>query len=181
MPAELAALATDPLAADDAIAALRRFSLVSPPREGKASVHRLVQAVTIGQLPDGQEDAWRHAARFLIQAALPGDPELSVNWRIYLALLPHALAALPLDSTAIEHVATFVGITGNYRLARLLQHHIAEARTESIGAEHPDTLTACANLANWTGMSGDAAAARDHTPRCCRSWNGCRAPSIPRL
>ena len=27
--------------------------------------------------------------------------------------------------------------------------------------EHPDTLTARANLARWTGQAGDAAAARD--------------------
>ena len=32
---------------------------------------------------------------------------------------------------------------------------------ESLGAEHPDTLTARAELARWTGQAGDAAAARD--------------------
>ena len=31
----------------------------------------------------------------------------------------------------------------------------------SLGAEHPDTLTARANLAHWTGEAGDAAGARD--------------------
>lgn len=31
----------------------------------------------------------------------------------------------------------------------------------ALGAEHPDTLTARANLAAWTGEAGDAAAARD--------------------
>ena len=30
-----------------------------------------------------------------------------------------------------------------------------------LGAEHPDTLTARANLAYWTGQAGDAAGARD--------------------
>ena len=30
-----------------------------------------------------------------------------------------------------------------------------------LGAEHPDTLTAAANLARWTGEAGDAAGARD--------------------
>jgi hypothetical protein len=30
-----------------------------------------------------------------------------------------------------------------------------------LGSEHPDTLTACANLATWTGEAGDPAAARD--------------------
>ena len=31
----------------------------------------------------------------------------------------------------------------------------------SLGAEHPDTLAARANLAHWTGEAGDAAGARD--------------------
>ena len=32
-----------------------------------------------------------------------------------------------------------------------------------LGAEHPDTLTARANLAAWAGEAGDAAGARDQT------------------
>ena len=31
----------------------------------------------------------------------------------------------------------------------------------SLGAEHPDTLTARGNLARWTGQAGDPAGARD--------------------
>ena len=42
----LAPLLEDPLAAGDAIAALRRYSLVTPAADGSVSVHRLVQAVT---------------------------------------------------------------------------------------------------------------------------------------
>ena len=74
LPAELATLLEDPLAADDAVAALRRFSLVSPPQGGSVSVRRLVQAVTLAQLPPEVAEAWRQAARRLIGAALPADP-----------------------------------------------------------------------------------------------------------
>jgi len=34
-------------------------------------------------------------------------------------------------------------------------------RERVLGPEDPDTLTARANLASWTGQAGDAAAARD--------------------
>ena len=34
-------------------------------------------------------------------------------------------------------------------------------RERVLGPEHPDTLTARANLASWTGQAGDPAAARD--------------------
>ena len=41
----------DPLAAGDAVAALRRYSLVTPAGDGLVLVHRLVQAVTLDQMP----------------------------------------------------------------------------------------------------------------------------------
>ena len=34
-------------------------------------------------------------------------------------------------------------------------------RERVLGPEHPDTLTARASLARWTGQAGDPAAARD--------------------
>ena len=46
-------LLEDPLAANDAVAALRRYSLITPPGDGSVSVHRLVQAVTDDQMPAG--------------------------------------------------------------------------------------------------------------------------------
>ena len=48
----LVPLLEDELAAGDAIAALRRYSLVTPAADGAVSVHRLVQAVTAG--PDAR-------------------------------------------------------------------------------------------------------------------------------
>lgn len=48
--APLRKLLGDPLAAADAVAALRRYSLVIPAGDGLVQVHRLVQAVTRAQL-----------------------------------------------------------------------------------------------------------------------------------
>ena len=56
----LAPLLEDPLAAGDAIAALRRYSLVTPAADGSVSVHRLVQAVTADQMP---AELARHGSR----------------------------------------------------------------------------------------------------------------------
>src|SRR5262249_5122323 len=63
--AVLAPLLDDEVAAGDAVAALRRFSLVRPAGGGAVSVHRLVQAVTVGQLPGQLREAWRRAAAAL--------------------------------------------------------------------------------------------------------------------
>ena len=69
-------LLADPLAVDDAVTVLRRFSLISAPQDGAVSVHRLVQAVTLAPLPEETAGAWRQAAAALIEAALPADPQL---------------------------------------------------------------------------------------------------------
>ena len=91
--AALAQLLADPLAVDDAIAALRRYSLISPPNGGLVSVHRLVQAITVARLPASQAAAWQQATAALITAALPADPQLPAGWPVFAALLSHVLAA----------------------------------------------------------------------------------------
>ena len=89
----LVPLLEDELAAGDAVAALRRYSLARPAGDGAVSVHRLVQAVTADQLPGQLRDAWRRAAAALVEAALPGDPEQPADWPVFAVLLPHAQAA----------------------------------------------------------------------------------------
>jgi hypothetical protein len=153
-------LLEDPLAATDAIAALRRYSLISPALGGAVSVHRLVQAVTADQMPAELRDAWRQAAATVIEAALP-DPGQPGTWPVFAALLPHAQAALPADSDAMDRVAAYLGYSGSYVAARELSREMVEEQSRVLGPEHPGTLTTRANLAYWTGEAGDAAAARD--------------------
>jgi hypothetical protein len=50
----LTGLLDDELAAGDAVAALRRYSLVTSAPGGSVSVHGLVQAVTADQMPADQ-------------------------------------------------------------------------------------------------------------------------------
>ena len=154
-------LLEDDLARDDAVAALRRYSLISAPREGRVSVHRLVQAITLAQLPPDAAEAWRLATAAVIAAALPGDAENPAAWPALGALLPHAQAVLAPGSRSMFKIATYLGAIGNYAAARDLQRQVLHAREADLGAEHPDTLAARSNLARWTGNAGDAAAARD--------------------
>ena len=140
----LVPLLEDELAAGDAIAALRRYSLISPLAGGSVSVHRLVQAVTADQMPDGLARQWRQAASALIGAEIPGDPKLPITWPTYAALVPHARAVLDLTSGGMGRIARYLGYSGSYPAARDLSRQIADAYTEdeAYGPEHPDTLTA---------------------------------------
>ena len=78
------------LAAGDAVGALRRYSLVTPAGDGSVSVHRLVQAVTLDQMPADLAGQWRQAAAALIAAAIPADTPAGE-----LARLRRAAAARP--------------------------------------------------------------------------------------
>ena len=157
----LVPLLDDDLARDEAVAGLRRFSLISAPRDGLVSVHRLVQAITLARLPAEEAQAWRRAAAAVIQAALPGDPQDPGCWPVFAALLPHAQAALDPASYGMYQLARYLGESGSYAAALAVQRQVLHAREETRGAEHPNTLTARDYLASWTGEAGDAAGARD--------------------
>ena len=155
VPSELTLLLDDPLAGDDALAALRRFSLVSKPQDGMVSVHRLVQAVTLDQLPEAEAGAWRQAARLLIAAALPDDSADPANWPAYAALLPHAEATLRPEDASMGRIADFFSRSGNYADGRAHCKKILSARDQLLGPEHPATLDARDELAFLTAVSGD--------------------------
>ena len=157
----LVPLLEDTLARDDAIAGLRRYSLISAPHDGRVSVGRLVQAITLAQLPSVLAADWRQATAAVIQAALPDDPEDPVTWPVFAELLPHAQAALPPASEGMSKIAGYLGATGNYEAARAQAELILHARELDFGTEHPQTLKARSDLASWSGAAGDPAAARD--------------------
>ena len=156
----LAPLLEDDLAATDAIAALRRYSMISAPVDGMVSVHRLVQATTVDQMPADLCAAWRQATAAVIEAALPADWKAPGSWGVFALLLPHAQAAFTDDSDGMQTITSYLGYSGNYAAARDLCQKVFDARVRVLGAEHPATLIAHASLAYWIGLAGDAAAAR---------------------
>jgi transcriptional regulator with XRE-family HTH domain len=162
--AEIGPLLGDPVAFGDAVAALRRYSLVTPAGDALVMVHRLVQAITRDQLSAEMASQWKQAAAALIEAAVPADPEAPGAWPVCTLLLPHARVALNLTSNGMRQVAQSIGYSGNYSAARDLFRLIADSRADENDAyshEHPDTLEARAAFAYWTGLAGDPAAARD--------------------
>jgi hypothetical protein len=153
----LVPLLADELTRDEAVAGLRRFSLISVPRGGLVSVHRLVQAITMDQLPAQEAEAWLQAAAAVIGAALPGNPEDPGCWPVFAALLPHAQAALDPASYGMDQLARYLGASGSYAAALAVQRQVLHAREETLGAEHPDTLAARGNVARWTRLAQDPA------------------------
>jgi len=120
----LVPLLDDELAVGDAVAALRRYSLVRLAGDGLVSVHRLVQAVTVDQMPAELAQAWRQAAAVVIEAAIPNDPQQPSTWPVFAALLPHAQAALTGDSDGVAWIAAYLGNSGSYAAARELYRRL---------------------------------------------------------
>jgi tetratricopeptide (TPR) repeat protein len=92
LPQPLASLVSALLRFDQAIAALRRYSLIEV-RYNVISVHRLVQAVTRAALAEkGTEAQWSDAALKLIDSAFRFDVDSFETYDPSERLLPHALA-----------------------------------------------------------------------------------------
>jgi hypothetical protein len=161
--ARVESLLTDPLAIRDTIAALRRYSLVTPAGDDTVLVHRLVQVVIRGQAPTDAIEQWSQTAATLVDAAIPEDTRSPAAWPVCAVLLPHARAVLGLTSTGIWQIAQYLGFSGSYLAARDLFGRITAAHDEhaDFGPEHPRTLAARYILAYWTGQAGDAPSARD--------------------
>ena len=175
----LVPLLENPVAAGDAIGALRRYSLITPAAGGSVSVHRLVQAVTADQMPAGLASQWRLAAAVLIEAAIPADTEPPATWPVCAALLPHAQAALADDNDGVARIANYLGRSGSYAAARDLQRRVVEARERVLGPEHPRTLTTRHELARWIGEAGDPAAARDQDAALLPAYERVLGPEHP--
>jgi hypothetical protein len=158
---ELAQLLADPLEVGDAVAALRRYSLITHAGAGMVIVHRLVQVVTLAQMAAEQAALWRLAAAALLEAAIPADTSPPSAWPDCTVLLPHAKVALADSSTGTERMATYLAASGSYAAARDLWRKVAKAREQDLGPEHPDTLVARHEFAMWTGEAGDLVAARE--------------------
>lgn len=79
---------------DEAVAALRRYSLISLGSD-TILVHRLVQAVTRASLARaGEEARWAERALTVLNAAFPYQEDKPATWAASDRLVPHGLAAI---------------------------------------------------------------------------------------
>lgn len=154
-------LFADQLARRDAVAALRRYSLVTPAGIETVVVHRLVQAVTLDEIGLDQARAWREAAAALIESSIPRSPDLPATWPTCASLLPHAQAVLAYHNPGMSRLGDYLSRRGMYSAALDLWRKIAAAKEQVLGAEHPDTLAARVSLALQSGEAGNPATARD--------------------
>jgi tetratricopeptide (TPR) repeat protein len=170
LPEPLATAVADPLEFQKAIAALRRYSLLTSRGPDSVSIHRLVQTVTRAQLTVEQARHWVTAAVSLLEADWPEDPSDPKMWPRCARLLPHLLAAAdhaagmraePENTVGMLIEAAFY-LWGRAELphaTELLRQVLAldEAR---LGPDHPDTARSLNNLGTLLHAQGDLEGAR---------------------
>jgi tetratricopeptide (TPR) repeat protein len=169
LPERLAGAVADPLAYQQTIAALRRYSLVKTSADA-VRVHRLVQAVVRQQLDPDEQRHWASVAVRLVRAALPTEPLDSAGWQASARLLPHALAvadhamtlAIDPETTAwlLAKVGAQVSRRADYPQAHKLHEQALRIREAHLGPDHPDTATSLRYLAITLSNTGDLTAAR---------------------
>jgi GTPase SAR1 family protein len=150
----------------DALNALHRFSLAEV--SDAVSVHRLLQKTVRDEATTHDNQQGQLAAQRALTQGFPENPILPAWWPQCEELLPHilALADAPIATSDTERLVALLNSACDYLLSAQLSDQatgIAQravtAAKRTLGAEHPETLTARGNLAfsYWSaGRTGEA-------------------------
>ncbi len=159
----LQAIHTEPLALDDAIAALLNYSLLRRTSEkGTLSIHRLVQAVLKDGMDSVTQRQWAERAVRAVNRSFP--PSEVETWPACQLYLPHALvcaahiAQWELATTEAANLLFQAGYyledRGQYEQAEPLYQRALTTFERVLGAEHPDTLNSVNSLAGLYWRQG---------------------------
>jgi tetratricopeptide (TPR) repeat protein len=160
---QLAPVAADPYLLNQAIEALRAYSLVRRDAANNTlSMHRLVQAVLKDAMSKQTYQQWAERAVRAMDAVFP-KPEFTA-WTQCERCLPHAqmcTALIEQGNTTFLELAQLLYKTGCY-LTERAQYQEAEPflskaltiREQQLGAEHPDTANSLDRLARLYELQG---------------------------
>ena len=163
---QLASVGADPYLLNQAIEALRAYSLVrreaSSDRGPLLSVHRLVQAVLKDQMDEQSRQQWAERAVRAVNEAFPW-----VEYPTWLQcdrLLPHALVCatwieqqqltVPAATRLLIQAGIYLKERARYAEAELLYQRALAIDEQQVGSQHPDTAASLANLAELYRVQG---------------------------
>ena len=162
-------IVSDPHALNEAIAVLRRMSLIQRNTSARTlSLHRLVQAVLADQMSDAMQQDWiTRCLRLLDQAfrsphsgPVPReDPAAIREQAVWCAqLVPHVQVIVALSTVRptplieatplFQKTADYLSNLLEFGEAELLYHRALQIREQALGPDHPDVATTLLALAN---------------------------------
>ncbi len=145
----LEALAADPAHLDQAVAVLRRLSLVQRQAETHTlSMHWLVQAVLLDAMTEEKREQWTRRVTAALDAGFPEVLPATgyAAWKQCERLLPHALLCLHQEAAEESSVlaslayktAQYLRERGRYGEAELLFQWALHIRERILGSDHPE-------------------------------------------
>ena len=145
----------DRLRLNQSIRDINRYALARiDHRTNSIQMHRLVQAVLIGQMTEEQQQVMRHGAHLLLAANDPRVPDDPTEWDKYSQLYPHITAsnAIQCDDQDVRELlyntAKFLYFWGEFQTSRNLCQQIYDHLVETVGANHLHTL----RVGRWLGF-----------------------------
>ncbi len=163
----------DELTFDEAIAALRQYSLIDVDATARTfTIHRLVQAVTRDRMTPANLKIYADAAVKAVEVAFPDASSEAGDWSVYLELLPHALAVVDrrerLDSSLPE----------TERLVYQFYERVLEIEMEAFGPYNTTSLDKLAELYCRRGRFADAEKLCRHALEAQEEKLGADCPSL---
>lgn len=188
----LSALETDPLAFNQALAVIQRYSLLRrTSREQTLSIHRLVRVVLQDAMSPQEQVLWSERATAALNAIFPEVRHQGwAHWRQCGRLLPHVLtlaAGIPTERDSVE-LASLLTKTADYLLqsalyeqAEPLYQRALSLCERILGREHPEVAFPLNGLADLYRARGQYEQAEPLYQRAVRLWEtlGEEHPRIP--
>jgi tetratricopeptide (TPR) repeat protein len=174
MPEALAPTAADTLLLDEALMALRKYSLVEVENE-TISIHRLVQSVIRHALVDEAFTQWIRTAVHILHTSFTFDPYDVRTWPICAPLLPHASAALTHaeaiqfvsneTSRLLNQIGLYLEARAEYAQAKRMFERALAIDEATLGPSHPTVAILLGNLGEVLREQGDLAGAKAFSER----------------
>lgn len=190
LPETLASTVADEMALNDAIAALKRYSLMTV-ADDTLSVHRLVQAVARDRLSDEERKKWAEAAVQLVGIAFPSKSDDVRTWPMCSVLLPHALAAAghagELDTVQIQtqnllnQAGLYLWGRAEFKKAKALFERALPIAENVYGRDHSEVGAIVNNLGLILAEMADMVGAREHFERALEIGEKILGPDDPRV
>ena len=156
LPESLAKTVTDSFSFDEALIALRKYSLVEVEDE-KLSIHRLVQAVIRHAMNEDDVKRWAGVAVHVVNAAFPNNSNDVRTWPLCAPLVPHASVALshaeaiPFTSNEtamlLNQIGMYMYARAEYAQAKKMYERALAIDEAALGPDHP-------NVAEWLNNLG---------------------------
>ncbi len=184
----LATAVGDDLQWDEAVAALRRYSLVEVSGD-LVSVHRLVQAMEREDLGEEARRSWAKAAVQMVNAAFPFDSNEVQTWPTCAQLLSHALVAsghaeaLRVGDEAtgrlLNDAGAYLHARAQFTEAKPVLERALAIRERLLGPNHLHTATSMNNLGFLLQSQGDLTGARPYYERSLAITERVLGPNHP--